>query len=115
MATVKVDLPNRPKGSTVEVPYLGRLVNGEDNEVDERSWERYKKRNPKVEGDSLTISPEVAAEEVDALQEARDKPLDKLTKTQLELIAEAESVDLSEAQNNDDRVKLIEAARNPQE
>jgi len=35
MATVKVDLPNRPEGSVVSVAGLGSYTNGESYNVDE--------------------------------------------------------------------------------
>ena len=43
--------------------------------------------------------------------EPEEKPLSRMTKAELEAIAEAEGVDLSEATNNPSRVAAIEAAR----
>lgn len=49
--TVKVNLPNRPQGSMIEVVGLGAFTNGETTELTDDQVRLYKARNPDHEGD----------------------------------------------------------------
>ena len=47
----------------------------------------------------------------DSDEPAEDKPLSRMTTSELEALAKAEEIDLSEAKTNPERVTAIEAAR----
>jgi len=59
MATVTVSYDNLPKGKEVEVVGLGLLVNGQDNEVDDARWERFK-NSTGYDSDSLTLGSDTS-------------------------------------------------------
>lgn len=42
MASVTLNIEERPQGAEVEVPYLGLLKNGETAEIEDSRWERFK-------------------------------------------------------------------------
>lgn len=66
MATVKVSYDNLAEDAKVEVPYLGVFDNNSTTEVDSARWERFKRRNPQVEGDSIEFSTEQQKRDADA-------------------------------------------------
>jgi hypothetical protein len=68
MPTVKVNLPNRPKGDKVEVPLLGVFENGTTTEVTQERWDYFTKHEAgkQYEGRSvITIGTAEQAAETD--------------------------------------------------
>jgi hypothetical protein len=78
MPSVTVNLPNRPVGSKVEIPYLGEFENSSTTEVNQEKWERFCKYQPGaseyLESGHLTVAPKIAKpQEDDNLERAKIK------------------------------------------
>lgn len=125
MPSVKVDLDNLPKGTLVEVPYLGGFENGTTTEVDEDRWNTFRTLSPN--GQALPEGTDTYEVSTAAQKEATEAHKDRteaagLTADELEdehkkddLIRLAESMGITTAGKNKDELAEDIANAHPEQ